>query len=178
MTTAANNENRTTELADAAKIRYLTPDNATFVKTPGNTLSVKVGEEEHTAVYVHCSFPHTDKTIYLSIRTVENKEIGMVRSLDDFPSETAELLEEQVRIRYFTPEITKVLEVRMEFGYSYWEAETTAGLCRFTVRGGTQNIKFVSDRRLLIHDVNGNRFVIPDVDALSDAEYRKIELTM
>jgi hypothetical protein len=178
MTTAASNENRATDLADAAKIRYLTPDNAVFTKTPGNTLSVRVGKEEHAAVYVHCSFPHTDKTIYLSIRTHENKEIGMVRSLDDFPPETAQLLEEQVRIRYFTPEITKVIDVRMEFGYSYWEAETTAGLVRFTVRGGTQNIKLVSDRRLLIHDVNGNRFVIPDIDALSDAEYRKIELTM
>jgi len=177
-THSMNSELSETELADAAKIRYLTPDNAKFSKTVGNTLSIHFGEEEHSAVYVHCSFPHTNKRIFLSVRTVDNKEIGMIRSLDDFPQDTVDLLEEQVKIRYFTPEITKVLDVKMEFGYSYWEAETTAGLSRFTVRGGTSNVKLVSEGRLLINDVNGNRFVIPSLDKLSDTEYRLIELCM
>lgn len=166
------------DLADAAKIRYLSADNAVFSKTPGNMLSVKVEEEEHPTVYVHCSFPHTNKRIYLSVRTIENKEIGMIRSLDDFPKEMADLLEEQVQIRYFAPEITNVVAVKQEFGYSYWEAETTAGLCRFTVRDGGGNAKMVSDKRLLITDVDGNRFIIPDLERLSDREYRMVEMCM
>lgn len=170
--------NRGTELADAAGIRYLTLDNAEFAETDGRMLSVRTSGEEHSPVYVHCSFPHTNRRSFLSIRTADNKEIGMIRDLDDFPEQTAALLERQMTIRYFTPEITKVIAVKEEFGYSYWEAETTAGLCRFTVRNGGGNVKFVADNRLLIIDVDGNRFVIPQVDRLSDKEYRMVEMRL
>ncbi|MFC5650235.1 DUF1854 domain-containing protein [Paenibacillus solisilvae] len=166
------------DLADAANIRYLTQSNTTFMKTAGQMLAVEVDGEEHPSVYVHCSFPHTNRRIYLSIRTIENKEIGMIRSLDDFSAETVELLEEQVQIRYFAPEITKVVNVKEEFGYAYWEAETTAGLCRFTVRGGGGNTKLISASRLLITDVDGNRFVIADINRISEKEYRMVEMCM
>ncbi len=168
----------TSDLAEAAHIRYLTPDNAAFRKTPGRLLAVTVEGEEHAPVFVHCSFPHLDRRVFLSIRTIDNEEIGMVRSLDDFPPETAALLEEQIAIRYFAPEITRVLNIREEFGYSYWEAETTAGICRFTVRSGGGNVKLVHDNRLLITDVDGNRFVIPRLDRLSEREYRMVEMCM
>lgn len=166
------------ELADAAYIGYLTKENAEFVETGGRMLSVRTGGEEHSPVYVHCSFPHTNRYSFLSIRTADNKEIGMIRDLDDFSKETAVLLERQMMIRYFTPEITKIISVKEEFGYSYWEAETTAGLCRFTVRNGGGNVKFAADNRLLITDVDGNRFVIPQLDQLSDKEYRMIEMRL
>ncbi len=48
-------------LSDAADIHYLTKDNARFHKTEGKMLAVTVGEETHPVVYVHCSFPHTNK---------------------------------------------------------------------------------------------------------------------
>ena len=136
---AARNES---DLADAANIRYLNRLNTTFSKTAGQMLSVTVDEEEHPSVYVHCSFPHTNRRIYLSIRTIENKEIGMIRSLDDFSEETAELLEEQVQIRYFA-EITKVINVKEEFGYAYWEAgDDCSGYAgsRFAAAGTTRNL--------------------------------------
>ena len=104
------------DLADAAKIRYLSADNTVFSKTPGNMLSVKVEEEEHPTVYVHCSFPHTNKRIYLSIRTIENKEIGMIRSLDDWPTAMADLLDEQVQMRSCAPESANVGAGKLEVG--------------------------------------------------------------
>lgn len=168
-------EHRGMELADAAGIRYLTPSNSEFTETNGHLLSVRTKGEVHSPVYVHCSFPHTNQRSFLSIRTADNKEIGLIRYLDDFPQHTASLIERQMKIRYFTPEITKVIAVNEEFGYSYWEVETTAGRCRFTVRNGSGNVKFAAENRLLIIDVDGNRFVIPQVEQLSDKEYRMIE---
>ncbi|AYB44331.1 DUF1854 domain-containing protein [Paenibacillus lautus] len=171
-------EHRGTELADAAGIRYLTPGNTDFTETNGRMLSVCTGGEVHSPVYVHCSFPHTNQRSFLSIRTADNKEIGMIRHLDDFSQGTASLIERQMIIRYFTPEITKVIAVTEEFGYSYWEVATTAGLCRFTVRNGSGNVKFAAENRLLIIDVDGNRFVIPQVDRLSEKEYRMVEMRL
>jgi len=165
-------------LSDATDIHYLTKDNAKFHKTEGQMLSLTVGEVTHPVVYVHCSFPHTNKRMYLSVRTIENKEVGMIHRIEDFTEETARLLEEQLHIRYFTPEISKLINVKEEFGYFYWEAETSAGLCRFTVRNGGGSTKLVTPVRLLVTDVDGNRFVIPDMSKLTDKEYRMVELCM
>ena len=159
------------------EIHYLTPQNAVFAETEGKLLSVRVGDETHVPVYLHCSFPHSNKTSYISVRTDEKHEIGMIRALDDFPPATAELLERHIRLRYFAPVITKVYDIKEEFGYSFWDAETNAGRCRFTVgRGG--NVKLVSANRLLITDVDGNRFIIENIEQLSEREYRMVEMCM
>ncbi|WP_270165528.1 DUF1854 domain-containing protein [Paenibacillus sp. SYP-B4298] len=166
------------ELADAAAILYLTEDNAAFLQTKGGMLSVRIDGKEHSPVYVHSSFPHTNRYAFLSIRTADNKELGMIRGLDDFSPETAALLERQLKIRYFAPEITRVIRVKEEFGYAYWEVESTAGRCRFTVRAGGDHVKFAAANRLLITDVDGNRFIIPQLDRLSSKEYRLVEMQL
>jgi hypothetical protein len=157
-------------------ILYLTPDNAEFVGTPGNMLAVKVGGSEHSSVFLHCSFPHTDRRLFISVRDTEHKEIGMIRSLDDFPAATVELLERHIQLRYFAPRITKVVSIKEEYGHTYWDTETTAGACRFTVKSGGSNVKMVTEETLLITDVDGNRFVISPFEGLSDKELRMVEM--
>ena len=159
------------------EIRYLTPDNAVFRETEGRLLAVAVSGEEYPVVYLHRSFPHTNQRIHISVRTPENKEVGMIRSLDDFPKETVELLERHIQLRYFAPSITKVLEIREEFGYSFWETETTAGPRRFTVGRGS-NVRIMGEKRLLITDVDGNRYIIENLDQLSEKEYRMVEMSL
>jgi hypothetical protein len=165
------------DLSVAASMNYLTADNTVFTKTEGQMLMVQVNDEKYPAVYLHCSFPHTNRREYISVRTSENKEIGIIKSLDeDFPKHTVSLLEEQIKMRYFAPEITKLIGIKEEFGYSYWETETVSGSVRFTVRSGGGNVKLVTDRKLLIIDVYGNRFVIEDIKHLSEKEYRLVEM--
>jgi hypothetical protein len=168
----------TSDLNEAAQIRYLTPRDTVFRLTEGRMLSVEVAGELYPVVYLHCSFPHTNRRIFISVRTDDNKEVGIISNLDDFPEPVAKLLEEQMQIRYYAPFIKKVLNIREEFGYSFWEAETTAGLCRFTVRKGGGNLKMVTEHKLLITDVDGNRFIIERLDRLSEKEYRMVEICM
>lgn len=165
------------DLSVAANMNYLTSDNTVFTKTEGHMLMVQVNDDTYEAVYLHCSFPHNNRRVYISVRTSENKEIGIIRSLDeDFPKDIVCLLEEQIKMRYFAPEITKLVGIKEEFGYSYWDTETVSGSCRFTVRSGGGNVKLVTDRKLLIIDVYGNRFVIEDIKRLSEKEYRLVEM--
>ncbi|MEK3888822.1 DUF1854 domain-containing protein [Bacillus sp. FSL K6-3431] len=167
-----------TDLSEAAKINYLTESNTVFLETEGHMLSVHVDGEIHPAVYLHCSFPHMNKRIFISVRTRENKEIGIIKTLDEFPSGVISLLEEHIKLRYFAPEITNVIKIQEEFGYSYWETETSAGNCRFTVRMGRGNVTGVTASKVLITDIDGNRFIIEDLGALSDKEYKMVEMCM
>jgi hypothetical protein len=159
-------------------IRYLTAVDTAFHRTSGHMLNVTAGEDEFPGVHLHCSFPHTMPRAYISVRTADNKEIGIIRSLDDFSEITQRLLEDQIRLRYFAPKITRVVQIKHEFGYTYWDTETTAGICRFTVKGGGGSVKFVSENKLLVTDVDGNRFEVPDTSRLSVKEFGMIEMCM
>jgi hypothetical protein len=154
---------------------YLTPDNAEFSETEGQLLSIRVQGKDYPVVYLHRSFPHTSPEEYISVRTIDNVEVGLIRSLSVFPKETEQLLRKHMELRYFAPSIERILEIKEEFGYSFWSVETSAGLCRFTVGRGP-NVRLVASRKVLITDVDGNRFQIEDLDKLSDREYRMLEM--
>ena len=169
------------ETEEMLRIRYLNPTNAVFKATGTGFLSLRLSEgaeEYYPRVQVVRMFPFTDKDEFLSVRTPDerSKEIGIVRTLSDFDRETAALLSEQLKLRYFTPIITKILSIKDEYGYAYFDVVTDHGACRFTIQMGGNAITHLSDVRILIQDIDENRFEIPDVTALSPAERKKLDL--
>ena len=75
---------------------YLTPDNAEFSETEGQLLSIRVQGKDYPVVYLHRSFPHTSPEEYISVRTIDNVEVGLIRSLSVFPKETGNSCSENI----------------------------------------------------------------------------------
>ena len=61
-------------------------------------------------------------------------------------------------------------------GYAYFHVMTDRGECRFTINMGSNAVVRLSDSRLLITDLDENRFEIRDVFALTQKEQRKLDL--
>ena len=164
----------------------LTPDNARFRRSAGGMISLELIGEEKTETFervvVLRSFPITAPEEFLSVREPDTRkkgrgaEIGMIRHLSDFDADTVALIHEELSVRYFTPQILKIHSVKEKFGYSYWEAETTAGKVSFVLNNPFANIRVLEDQRIYISDMDGNSFVIPDPTALDRASYRRIEV--
>ena len=157
-------------------VDYLRPENTEFFATGTGFVSVRSGEITCSRAAFHRCFPFNDPDHFISVRDENQKEIGLIESLADFPAETRRLIEDQLNLRYFTPLITKICEVKEEYGYSYWAVETDRGAYRCTVRLGGGSVSRISDIRLLITDIDGNRFEIPDLTGLSVNELKKIDL--
>ena len=123
-------------------------------------------------------FPFMHKDELLSIRTCDerSKEIGIVEKLSDMRPEVVEMLTEQLTLHYFTPVITKIHKIKDEFGYAYWDVETDHGPCKFTIQMGGNAVVHLSDVRILIMDIDENRFEIPDIMELSNSERKKLDL--
>ena len=123
-------------------------------------------------------FPFMHKDELLSIRTCDerSKEIGIVEKLSDMDPEVVKMLEEQLTLHYFTPVITKIHKIKDEFGYAYWDVETDHGPCKFTIQMGGNAVVHLSDVRILIMDIDENRFEIPDIMELSNSERKKLDL--
>lgn len=160
------------------RIHYLNKDNAVFTRTGAGFLSLKTEDKVYPRVHVVRMFPFTDSERFLSIRNEGEKfeEIGIIEDIDSMGEETAGMLREQLALRYFTPKITKVHNVKDEYGYAYWDVVTDRGPCRFTVQMGGKNISHLSETRVLILDIDENRYEIPDIMKLTAAERKKLDL--
>ncbi len=166
------------ETDEMLRIRYLTKENTEFSRTGTGFLSLRMGEEFYPRVQVVRMFPFLHKNELLSIRTPDerSKEIGIIENLSNMEPETVEMLEEQLTLHYFTPVITKIHNIKDEYGYAYWDVETNYGHCHFTIQMGGNAVVHLSDTRILIMDIDENRFEIPDVTAMSNKERKKLDL--
>ncbi len=160
------------------RVRYLNDENAVFERTGTGFLSLRVGEEFYPRVVVVRMFPFSDKDEFISIRTAEerSREIGIVEKMSQVSGETARMLEEQLTLRYFTPVIEKIIKIKDEYGFAYWNVVTDHGACNFTIRMGGNSVIHLSDVRILIMDIDENRFEIPDINRLTPAERKKLDL--
>ena len=164
-------------------LRMITKDNATFARTKGGFVSLdlkdSIAPEHYDRIRVVRSFPFTDRNKYISIRTIDekSKEIGMIKDLEtDVDPETRKMLEEQMDIRYFTPIIKKINNIKDEYGHAYFDVETDQGPCKFVIYMNSSSVVNLSDVRLLISDLDGNRFEIPDYTKLSARELKMLDL--
>ncbi len=166
------------ETEEMLRLRYLTPEEAVFARTEGGFVSLRLGEERYPRVQVVRMFPFSEPGKYISIRTAEesSKEIGVIESLTAFPEEVGAMLEEQLALRYFTPVITKIYQIKDEYGYAYFDVETDRGRCRFVIHMGGNAVVHLSDVRILISDIDENRFEIPDVTKLTVKEQKRLDL--
>lgn len=166
------------ESADLLELRYLTKENAKFERTPGGFVKLTYKDKTYDRVGVYRTFPVTMPEEFISIREANEKarEIGVVEKLSALDPEQAKMLKEQLDLRYFTPEITKIFDIKTEYGYGYFHVMTTYGECRFTIHNGGSSVVSLSDIRIVINDLDGNRFEVPDITKLTTAERKKLDL--
>ena len=140
------------------------------------------GQDENPAwqdlgrVYFHRMFPFDMPDEFISVLDKDGKEYGVIRSIFDFSDEDSGIIREALERKYLCPEITKIISLKEKLGYSYWEVETDKGRMSFSMHDTYRNIARVSDTRLVLSDVDGNRYSIKDTLALDGKSYRKIEL--
>lgn len=159
-------------------IEYIDAESALFDRTPGGFLSLRLeGRKRFKRVHLYRLFPLSLPDSFISVRDEKEKEIGIIASLDSFPGGIVRMFREELDRRYFSPVIENLISIKEEFGYTYWDAETNAGLCRFTVKSGGNNVLQVSEDTILIIDVDGNRFTFPEFEQ-ANSKYLKIIDTM
>lgn len=165
-------------IEEKIQVRKLDPTNAVFRATPGGFVSVEIDGEVTPRIQVHRCFPFSAPDQWLSIRknNENDGELGLIEDMSDFDEDTQRLLREQLELRYFMPVITKITRVKEEYGYSYWDVETDRGSLDFVMQTRSSSIMRLSDVRIIVIDIDGNRYEIPDLTALPPTERRRIEM--
>lgn len=161
-------------LAEISVTVWLTPENAAFSLQNGLLYLTLDGETKRVTLFRQ--FPFDLLWEYISVLDEDEHELGILRDISLFEDKTKNLLEQELKKRYYTVTVTKILSVKERFGFSYWRVETTEGEWKFTLRDTLKNISCVNGSRVFFADVNGNRFEIPDMNRLDAKSRRSLEL--
>ena len=142
-------------------------DKIRLFREPPWTLRLTIdGDRSYLKVKVVRAAPLSYPDRFISILDAKDEEICMVGDLGDLDKGTRAIIGEELERRYLTSAIEQIDSLRSEFGTSYWEVKTNRGQREFVVQNVAENVQWLGARRLLIVDVDGNRFEIPDLERL------------
>ena len=165
----------------------LTPENAVFTKSAGGLISLEVTQPDGKVEFFERivpvrAFPISSPDEFISIRLPDTRmggrgdEVGMIRRLSDFKGLAAELIEDELGRRYFTPAILKIHSFSEKFGYCYWDVTTSAGRIEFIMSNPTSSFRTLEDGRVFMYDIDGNCFMIEDPARLDKSSFKKVEI--
>ena len=161
-------------LAELSVTNWLTPENTHFYRK-NNFLYVRFGEQDERA-FLCRQFPFELQWEFISVMNEDGDELGIIRDVALFGEDARALLETELQRRYYSPVIDRIISVKERYGFSYWKVHTGEGEVSFTLQDTYRSIIRAGETRVIMLDVNGNRFEIPDTSALDRKSYKRIEI--
>ena len=73
---------------------------------------------------------------------------------------------EELARRYLVPAVQRILTAKERFGTVDWEMETDRGVRKLTTRNLRENVQRPAPGRIILSDVDGNRYDIRNIDEL------------
>jgi hypothetical protein len=132
------------------------------------------GEETCHGVRCYYAFPVTDPYHYVSFRyrpdNEPEREIGILRDLWSMSARDRQLILDALEKRYLVHKIQNINTLREEYGYLFFDVDTDRGRRNFSLPWRGRFIREYGDNGRVIIDVNENRYVVLDLDALSRRE--------
>ena len=161
--------------SDKLTIDFLKPDECKFSFNKNSFLVFTHNGEDKGRVKLIRTYPYTLTDEYICVHDLEDKEIGIIRNLNDLDDASRENAQKELSNRYYCPTVSTVKKVRERMGNFYFETVIDNNPKNFTLRVITKILRFASENTLLIFDMDGNRYIIPDFDKIEEKSRRLLE---
>lgn len=158
------------------EVRWLNRDEARFFLGLHEILTLEIDGQQFPGVYTVRAFPATHSEAYLSIRYADadgyDRELGVIRKLDEWPSATQHLIRRSLNRRYLLRHVKGLVSVKEDNGFVNCIAETDDGRIDFIVQNTERAVKHFGYNGRLLTDLDQNHFLIPDLDLLPTLQRR------
>jgi len=134
--------------------------------------------EEWSDVTLARLFPLSELESWISVVGKEDKEIGVFKTLHGMPHASLSCVRAELHRRYLVPEIRRIIAVRNRFHLVEWTVETNRGEMTFLNSMPHEQIKPELLPHVMLTDLEGNRFDIPDINALDPESRAMLEQRM
>ena len=151
-----------------------TPDFQLRRQPSGLLQFINAQGELHEGVVPVRAFPLASHDEGISLVSTEGHELVWIEQLQALPRETRALLQAELALRDFVPEITQLMSVSSFGTPSLWTVRTDRGETTFVLRG-EEDIRRLAGSALLIASGDGVQFSIADMKTLDRASRRLLE---
>ncbi|MCK5738620.1 DUF1854 domain-containing protein, partial [bacterium] len=103
-----------------------------------------------------------------------DEEIGIIEDIKIFSEEAQKIVKSSLKRHYFQQTITRVFEIKLEYGLLFLKVETTNGrqdLSMHWRRG--KALEYGQNGKVLL-DTFENRYIIPNLDDLPTKDYNRL----
>lgn len=120
------------------------------------------------------AFPIDTESEDISLVGPGGHEVAWISRLADLPPEAREMVREELGHREFMPEIQRIVQVASYVTPTTWTVRTNRGEARLWLKS-EQDIRRISQSKLLISDGHGIHFLIRDLERLDRASRRILD---
>lgn len=138
----------------------------------GQLVLTDAEERQHADVEIVRAFPLSDPRRGIAICDAKGRELVWLADLDTLPASLARQIEDELSQREFVPIIQRIVSVSSPVEPSEWEVETDRGRTVFML-DSEDDVHELDERRALLTDAHGIRYLIADIPRL-DAESRRL----
>ncbi len=157
--------------------RRLTTDIARVFEGSFSQLHVHVKDDRlYRGVYAVLMFPISHPDRFVSLRYTDehdkDQEIGVIEAIADFPDEARKAIRASLVKQYYQRVIHRVYEITCKFGLLFFDVETGFGRETFVMPWRHDRTEDFGTAGKVLLDSLDNRYIIPDVNALSASDRR------
>jgi len=153
---------------------------AQFYIADGGFAGLKYKGEDYKHIVLRRIMPIDQPLHYISVADTENKEIAILKSVAELEKAQREVVEQELDNRYYSPQVLEIMSVRDKLGYVYMEMRLKNKQGKeydksCAIKDVSRNIRMLSSNSIIIFDVDGNRYVVPELSALNKQSLRKLD---
>jgi hypothetical protein len=174
-----NREQTGRSLEEAIDIGWLDLSRTVFYAGAGGFTGLRYGDKEYKRIQLRRAMPVHSPGEFISVADHENKEIGMIRALSDLAEDQRKIVSDELDRRYYCPEILEIKSVHDKLGYVYMELLLLSGGRRHersaAIKDVNKNIRLLDADRLIVFDVDGNRYIVNSLERLDKKSQKRLE---
>ena len=156
-------------------ISFLPSEGCSLEINENGFLVMSLNGENKGRVKLIKTYPYSLDDEYICVHDLDDNEIGIIRDLKKLDKGSYENAVKELKNRYYCPTVSAVKSIKERMGHFYFETVIDGKNKSFTVRDLTRNIRFSGENTLLIFDVDGNRYIVPEYEKIEQKSKRLLE---
>ena len=145
---------------DTTAPRMLAPDEVRLTRDSSDNVKAAIGGETVAVKRVAAAFPLTGPLRMVNIFDDEGSLVGIITDTRGMDGASSRILAEELEKAYFMPTVMDIFAIDEKMGVESWDVQTSKGPRIFQVHAPRRNIRKLSPTRLIIRDVDSNRYEI------------------
>ena len=157
------------------QMEFTAPEKLHFYRNPQGFLALDLDDKSYPRVQLRRALPFSDPARWVCVTDMDDNELALIEDIAALGDNQRGLVCAELDLRYYYPVVTEIKSIKEKMGTYYFEVSIGGHEKNAAVKDISKNLRTLSGGTVVLTDVDGNRFLIPDVYAVKKKILRRLE---